>query len=51
MTPDGYGKAFEGMARLAMFGAACAVAISVGAVIGVPLLLWWLWRHVTVAWH
>jgi len=51
MGADGYGQAFEGVARLAMAGIAAMTSLAVVTVIGLACGAWWLWHHVSVAVH
>lgn len=41
-------KGFEGLAGLAMVGLFAIGAATLGVVIGVPILIWWLWNHVSI---
>jgi hypothetical protein len=48
MDPYDYGKAMDGIARLAIAGAAAMVALFIVIVVGTLALGWWAWKHVEV---
>lgn len=43
-------NAFKGIFEMAMFGFYCLIALFVAALIGIPILIWWLCQHVTIGW-
>ena len=38
---------FAGLVRLAIVGAFAIQVIVLGAIIGVPILIWWAYNHIT----
>jgi len=48
MDFQGLGKAYEGMAKLAVVGAIAVGVVFWGAVVGAAYLAWWAWNHVSI---